>query len=146
MPIEFAPPAPNFQPLAIPPAQYTDPLQTLASMQEMRIRNLQQQGMQTQLQLQQQQMRSNQGLMNAMAQAGTDYDKAYQYAAQSGVVLPQDLFGFQQHILQIKTPSEFAAARLSQPELIAALRAKLEKDTADDKFAGAVLLDRKSVV
>lgn len=40
----------------------------------------------------------------------------------------------------IARPVEFAVGRLSQTDLIAALRARLEKDTAADKFAGAVLL------
>jgi D-alanyl-D-alanine carboxypeptidase len=37
-------------------------------------------------------------------------------------------------------PAEFQIARLSQPDLIAALRTNLDKDAAADKFAGAVLL------
>jgi D-alanyl-D-alanine carboxypeptidase len=37
-------------------------------------------------------------------------------------------------------PPEFALPRMSQSELIAALRAKLEKDAAADTFSGAVLL------
>jgi D-alanyl-D-alanine carboxypeptidase len=37
-------------------------------------------------------------------------------------------------------PTEFALPRLGQPDLIAALRGKLEKDSAADRFAGAVLL------
>jgi D-alanyl-D-alanine carboxypeptidase len=37
-------------------------------------------------------------------------------------------------------PAEFALPRLSQPDLVAALRGKLEKDSAADKFAGAVLV------
>ncbi|MGC1485731.1 MAG: serine hydrolase domain-containing protein [Candidatus Acidiferrum sp.] len=40
----------------------------------------------------------------------------------------------------IDRPGEFAISRLSQSDLIAALRTKLEKDSAADKFAGAVLL------
>jgi D-alanyl-D-alanine carboxypeptidase len=40
----------------------------------------------------------------------------------------------------IDRPAEFALPRLSQPDLVAALRARLEKDSAADKFAGAVLL------
>ncbi len=40
----------------------------------------------------------------------------------------------------IPRPAEFALPRLSQSDLIAALRAKLEKDTAADKFSGAALL------
>jgi D-alanyl-D-alanine carboxypeptidase len=40
----------------------------------------------------------------------------------------------------IDRPTEFALPRLSQPDLLVALRAKLEKDSVADKFAGAVLL------
>jgi D-alanyl-D-alanine carboxypeptidase len=40
----------------------------------------------------------------------------------------------------IDRPAEFALPRLSQPDLVAALRLRLEKDAAADKFAGAVLL------
>ncbi len=43
-------------------------------------------------------------------------------------------------IRAIGRPAEFALPRLSQSELITALRAKLEKDSAADKFSGAVLL------
>jgi D-alanyl-D-alanine carboxypeptidase len=43
-------------------------------------------------------------------------------------------------IRAIARPAEFAVARLSQSQLVAALRAKLEKDTAADKFSGTVLL------
>jgi D-alanyl-D-alanine carboxypeptidase len=47
----------------------------------------------------------------------------------------------------IPRPGEFGILRLSQSELIAAIHAKLEKDSAADKFAGAVLLakDGKSI-
>jgi CubicO group peptidase (beta-lactamase class C family) len=40
----------------------------------------------------------------------------------------------------IPRPSEFATASLSESELIAALRSKLEKDAAADRFSGTVLL------
>ena len=43
-------------------------------------------------------------------------------------------------IRAIGRPVEFALSRLNQSELITALRAKLEKDSAADKFSGAVLL------
>jgi D-alanyl-D-alanine carboxypeptidase len=43
-------------------------------------------------------------------------------------------------IRAIGRPAEFALRRLDQSELITALRAKLEKDSAADKFSGAVLL------
>ena len=47
----------------------------------------------------------------------------------------------------ISRPAEFAFSRLSQSDLISALRAKLEKDTAAGKFSGAALLakDGKAV-
>jgi D-alanyl-D-alanine carboxypeptidase len=40
----------------------------------------------------------------------------------------------------IDRPAEFALARLSQSDLVAALRLRLEKDSAADKFSGAVLV------
>ncbi len=40
----------------------------------------------------------------------------------------------------IPRPGEFALERLSQSELLKALREKLEKDSAADKFAGAVIV------
>lgn len=40
----------------------------------------------------------------------------------------------------IARPAEFPVGQLSQSELLAALREKLEKDSAADKFAGAVLV------
>jgi len=40
----------------------------------------------------------------------------------------------------IPRPAEFPVARLSEAEVIAALRAKVEKDAAADRFAGTVLL------
>jgi D-alanyl-D-alanine carboxypeptidase len=40
----------------------------------------------------------------------------------------------------IPRPAEFPVERLSESELLVALREKLEKDSAADKFAGAVLL------
>jgi D-alanyl-D-alanine carboxypeptidase len=43
----------------------------------------------------------------------------------------------------VKRPAEFPLARLSQDELIAALRTKLEKDASADKFAGTVLLAKE---
>jgi D-alanyl-D-alanine carboxypeptidase len=43
-------------------------------------------------------------------------------------------------IRAVGRPAEFALARLNQPDLVAALRTKLDKDSAVDKFAGAVLL------
>jgi D-alanyl-D-alanine carboxypeptidase len=40
----------------------------------------------------------------------------------------------------VDRPAEFSLARLNQPDLVAALRAKLDKDSTADRFAGAVLL------
>jgi D-alanyl-D-alanine carboxypeptidase len=40
----------------------------------------------------------------------------------------------------VARPAEFAVPRLSQTDLVAALRSELEKDSADGKFSGAVLL------
>src|ERR1700722_4505208 len=40
----------------------------------------------------------------------------------------------------VDRPAEFSLARLSQSDLVAALRTKLEKDASGDKFAGTVLL------
>jgi CubicO group peptidase (beta-lactamase class C family) len=40
----------------------------------------------------------------------------------------------------IPRPAEFPVERMSQSELLAALRVKLEKDSAEEKFAGAVIL------
>ncbi len=40
----------------------------------------------------------------------------------------------------IKRPPEFALPRMSQAELLTALRAKLDKDTPHEKFSGTVLL------
>lgn len=45
-------------------------------------------------------------------------------------------------IRAIPRPDEFAIARLSQSDLVAALKAALEKDAAADKFSGAVLLGK----
>jgi D-alanyl-D-alanine carboxypeptidase len=45
-------------------------------------------------------------------------------------------------ILPTPRPPEFPIARLSESELTAALRAKLETDAANDRFAGAVLVAR----
>ncbi len=42
----------------------------------------------------------------------------------------------------VPRPDEFALPRLTESELVAALRARLEKDTAADRFAGAVMVAR----
>jgi len=46
----------------------------------------------------------------------------------------------------IPRPAEFAVARVSEAETIAALRAQLDKDAAADRFAGAVLLAKNGKV
>lgn len=43
-------------------------------------------------------------------------------------------------------PPEFAPARMSEPEVVAALRMLLDKETAADRFAGAVLLAKDGEV
>jgi D-alanyl-D-alanine carboxypeptidase len=47
---------------------------------------------------------------------------------------------------QIPRPPEFPLPRMTEPEIIAALRAKLEKDSAADRFSGAVLVARNGKV
>jgi len=49
-------------------------------------------------------------------------------------------------IMAIARPTEFPVAHMNDAELVAALRAKLEKDTATDRFAGAVLLAKNGKV
>jgi D-alanyl-D-alanine carboxypeptidase len=46
----------------------------------------------------------------------------------------------------IPRPEEFPVERMSQSELLAALREKLEKDSAADKFAGAVIVAKDGKV
>jgi D-alanyl-D-alanine carboxypeptidase len=46
----------------------------------------------------------------------------------------------------IPRPAEFPIERMSQKELLAALREKLEKDSAEDKFAGAVIVAKDGKV
>ena len=50
----------------------------------------------------------------------------------------------QLQLAAIPRPAEFALPRLSEAELITTLRGKLEKDAADDRFAGAALIGRIS--
>jgi hypothetical protein len=75
MPIEFAPPVGgNVQPYQITPPQYTDPLQTLAQMQQLRTGGLQQQTAQLGLEQARMAMNSKMGLIRMIA----DYDKQAQ--------------------------------------------------------------------
>ena len=77
MPIEFAPPSSsNLQGFQIPAAQYTDPLQTLAQMQQMRTQNIQQQSAQLGLQMAQMKMKSQKALLQAFADAGKEDEPA----------------------------------------------------------------------
>jgi len=40
----------------------------------------------------------------------------------------------------VPRPAEFPIARMTEPELVSALKARLEKAAADDKFAGSIIL------
>lgn len=117
MPIEFAPPSPQLQGFNIPPPQYTDPLQTLAQLGQLRTQNLQRQGAQQELELQQQKMESNKGLLAAFAQGGT-FDQVYENAAKSGKVLPGDLIALKEH--RTKLLQDAAALDKTTRELQAA--------------------------
>jgi CubicO group peptidase (beta-lactamase class C family) len=44
----------------------------------------------------------------------------------------------------IPTPAEFASARMSEEQAVAALRAEIEKQVAADQFAGAVMVTKNS--
>jgi CubicO group peptidase (beta-lactamase class C family) len=46
----------------------------------------------------------------------------------------------------IPRPAEFPIARMNEPELVAALRAKLDRDTSADQFAGTVLIAKNGKV
>ena len=46
----------------------------------------------------------------------------------------------------IPRPAEFALSRMNEGELVAALKSKLEQDTATDRFAGTVLLAKSGKV
>ncbi|MBV8847242.1 MAG: beta-lactamase family protein, partial [Bryobacterales bacterium] len=49
-------------------------------------------------------------------------------------------------VAAIPRPAEFAVQRMSEAEVVAALRTQLEKDAAADRFAGAVLLAKDGKV
>src|SRR5215472_8105143 len=112
MPIEFAPPQVDSGTLNIAPVQYTDPLQTLAQMSQLRTQGLQQQTAQIGLQEAQIKMDSHRAMLNAFTQGGGDPDKTYQAAIQSGRVLPEDLTALQTHILTMRKD----AAALNQAQ------------------------------
>lgn len=117
MPIEFAPPSAQVQPFQIPAAQYTDPLETLARMGQLRTQNLQQQNTQLQLQQSQMQLASQRGMLAAFVQAGNDPDKAVDLMMQSGQVLAPDIMGFQTHLQDYK--NKIATWRKDQQEIAA---------------------------
>jgi CubicO group peptidase (beta-lactamase class C family) len=50
------------------------------------------------------------------------------------------------NILAIPRPAEFPLPHMSEAELVNALRAQLEKDTATDRFAGAILVAKNDKV
>jgi hypothetical protein len=96
MPIDFAPPqSANLQGFQITPAQYTDPLETLSKMGQIKTQNLQQQEAQLGIQQKQMDVQSEQGFMKAYLQSNGDIDQAVKLAPQYGV-LPKDIFAAQQ--------------------------------------------------
>ena len=108
MPIEFAPPSPNVQPFNVTPPQYTDPLQTLAQMGQLRTQGLQQQTAQLGLENERMKLDSNKGLMKAMVDAGTQgtpgeiFQRTLQNATRPGSgVMPGDVIGLHQHYNQL---------------------------------------------
>jgi len=84
MPIEFAPPQANLQGLNIQPPQYSDPLQTLAEMGQLRSQAIQRQGAEMALQQNQRKMQSQEGLMKAWQESGGDLEKMVTLAPQYG--------------------------------------------------------------
>jgi hypothetical protein len=101
MPIEFAPPQAQVQGFNIQPPQYTDPLQTLAEIGQLRNQTLQRQTAQAQLDLHRQKIESQQALLQAFVKGNGDPDETYKHAVQSGKVLPDDLVSFQQHKMNL---------------------------------------------
>lgn len=88
MPIDFAPPIEQgIQPFNVPAPQYSDPLQTLAEMGQMKQQAIQTQQAQMDLQ-------SQQGFMRAYLDANGDPEQAIKLAPQYGV-LPKDIYAAQ---------------------------------------------------
>ena len=116
MPVDMAPPQLPLQGYNIPAPQYTDPLETIARMQQMKTQALQQQ--QAQLGLQQAQLKlgSNQAMMKAFVQGGGDIDKTVQLMSQSGQVLPDDMIALQNHLQDYKTKA--ANLRKDQQQIL----------------------------
>jgi hypothetical protein len=102
MPIEFAPPAPNLQGFNVQPPAYTDPLQTLAQMGQLRTQGLQQQSAGMQLEQERQKLDSSKALLDAMVKGGGDIDKTFAIAAGSGKVLPADLIAMREHHVKMQ--------------------------------------------
>src|SRR5215471_13505604 len=100
MPIEFAPPAPELRPFAVPPPQYADPLETLSRMGQLKTQALTQQEVQLGIQQKQLELQSSQGLMRAWQDAGGDMDKLAQIAPNYGVI-PSHLMTLQNTLAQV---------------------------------------------
>lgn len=118
MPIEFAPPSPNLQGFQIPQPQYTDPLQTLAQLGQLRGQNLQRQQQQMELD-------SMRGALRAYAESGGDQDKfealAPRYGVAPGVVVDfktkiADLAAKRAQTQLAQTQTEKAAAEARDQE------------------------------
>jgi hypothetical protein len=102
-----SPPSPELQPFTTQGPAYSDPLQTLAQMQEMRTRGMQQQVAGLGLQQARLKMNSQKALLDAFVKGKGDLDQTYQNAVQSGEVLPEDLTSFQTH--KVKYEQDVAA-------------------------------------
>lgn len=81
----------------IPAPQYTDPLQTLAQMGQLRTQGLQQQTAQMGLDKARMELNSQKAMMDAMVQSGGDYKKFFELAARHPDILPGDLIAAQEH-------------------------------------------------
>lgn len=123
MPIDMAPPPPVTQGYQITPPQYTDPLQTLAQMGQLRTQGLQQQSAQMGLEQERMKLDSSKALMDAMVGGGGDFEKTFKLATQPGSkVMPGDLISLRQHYNQMqqeaasldKTTRENTAAGIDQ--------------------------------
>jgi hypothetical protein len=116
MPIDMAPPQLPLQGYNIPAPQYTDPLETLARMQQMKTQAIQQQ--QANLGLQQAQLKldSNKAMMDAFVKGGGDIDKTMNFMSQSGKVLPEDMITLQNHLQDYKTKA--ATLRKDQQQIL----------------------------
>lgn len=134
MPIEFAPPAPNLQGFQIPAAQYTDPLQTLSQMGQLRNQNLQAQAAQMQIQQEQIKLRDLNGMRAAMQQwDGKNPDDLFTAARQNGVS-PTTLLDMQNKLLahqeaMQKLDTETVTNAKAHNKRLSSLLAPVEKET-----------------